>query len=221
MTFFEPLSAVQNRSRADWDRGLADFHKLGILGKAAAAGVGLGSAAGGAVYAIPKTLGVTACEFYSQSFGATRGKTLFDYVTGAPVLQMVVTGAIAEGVGAALRHFHVVLPWSIIPTTFLWGALSYLSAQWFRYLPPVVGFSAHGSAGQSIHWVKNRLKPEAAPAPTPQSVPPRLVPQPAPIASPSAQPAAYVPEHIYGLPVATRSQLRRAGMNQPPTRAAV
>lgn len=221
MTFFEPLAAVQNRSHDEWDRGLADFKKLGILGKAAAAGVGLGSAAGGAVYAIPKTVGVTACEFYSQSFGATRGKTLFDYVTGAPVLQMVVTGAIAEGVGAALRHFHVVLPWSIIPTTFLWGALSYLSAQWFRYLPPVVGFSAHGAAGNSMHWVKNRLKPEVAPPATGQPVPPRLVPQPGPMARPSDQPAAGVPEQIYDFQVATRSQLRRAGMNQPPKRAAV
>ena len=205
MPFFETLTSAQNHSRDEWMRGVQDFHDLGPIGKAAAAGAGAGGALVGAIYAVPKTFGVTASEFWSQSFGATRGKTLFDYVTNAPVLQMAVTGAIAEGVGAALHHFHFVLPWAIVPTTFVWGALSYLSAQWFRYLPPVVGLSAHAAAGDAMHWVRSRVKPQAPEAPPPETA--------TIIDNRSSQ--------LYGLPIATRSALLRSATNQLPQRTAV
>ena len=170
MSFFEPLQAAQQRSHARWDKGVSDFRSLNVAGKALAAGTGAGSAVAGASFGVLKTVGVAGYEFYSQSFGEKRGRTVFDYLTTAPILQTLVMGGFAAGAGAALHHFGVHLRWNIIPTTFLAGTVTYLGAQFTRYLADVVGVSAHGFAGASKSWVKHRLAHQsssdvAAPAP--------------------------------------------------------
>jgi hypothetical protein len=134
-----------------WDKGVADFKSSSLPEKLV---VGAGGAIGGAVgvaRAVPKSLGVAAFEYYDRSFGKSRGRDFFDYVTTAPIIHTAAAAAFAGALGAGFRALGVTLPPELgIATTLCAGAATYLGSLYVRTLPWVVGSTTAGGTGRGL-----------------------------------------------------------------------
>lgn len=199
MPILEPLPRLEARSRPVADQGFKDFAALPIAAKVpvgAAAVVGGGF---GAMRGVVKTPGVAAREFWDYSFGDRRGRGIFNYVSGSPIVQMGITGVAAEGIGAALRSVaplveplnHALTSVGVINgvqgllgfgsgSTFLAGALTFLGAYAVRALPRVVTLTAPADAGRTISTLNRWLGRKPAPVKpvTLQPTVPTLLTQP-------------------------------------------
>lgn len=203
MPIFESLPRLEARSRPVAEQGFKDFKALPLVAKPPVAVAGVAGGGFGALRGLVKTPGVAAREFWDYSFGDRRGKGIFNYVVGSPLVQMGVTAVAAEGVGAALRSVAPLLApvndWlasvGIVNgvqgvlgfgngSTLLAGALTFLGAYAVRALPRTVTLCAPADAGRTIstinRWLGRKPAPVTPPAPQP-TLPPTLAPVTPPI----------------------------------------
>jgi hypothetical protein len=157
MAFFESYDAVYKRSGPAWEKGWADYKTAPRVQKPFVAAGGLVAAAGGLGWGLVKTGGVATHEYIDRSFGRSRGKTFFEYVSTSPVLHTLGMAVVAQGVGMALRTLGFDFQIPGLGTTFLGGAGLYTAAYLTRSIPNVVSAVATGVAGRGLSLVRGQL----------------------------------------------------------------
>ncbi len=139
------------RMRPLWDKGVADFASTTALAKPVVGAGGSMGAVAGAVWSVPKTLGVAAFEYYDDSFGAGRGRNFFDYVTKSPLLHTLGFAALAGLIGTGLKAAGMTLPPELgISSSFQAGVFAYLFSHVGRTFPRVFGSTSAGLTGQGL-----------------------------------------------------------------------
>ncbi len=166
MTFLESSESLGTRMRPFWEKGVADFESSHPLAKPVVGAGGSIGAVAGAVWSVPKTLGVAAFEYYDNSFGKSRGRTFFDYVTNAPVVHTMAFAGLAGLLGAGIKAAGITLPPDLgISSSFTAGAFAYVFSHVGRTFPRVFGSTAAGLTGQGLtlgrHSVDRLTRPQS------------------------------------------------------------
>lgn len=181
MAFFESSEALSARMGPLWSAGQADFKASSLPAKPIVGAGGAIGAVAGTLSSFPKTLGVAGFEYYDKSFGQSRGRNFFDYVTRAPVLHTLVGGFGAALLGAALHAAGIAIPrdWGTA-TSFGAGIATYISSRLFLGWLEVFPARAAGATGRGltlgrelVEWFKKPLGDELAPIRTREPLPPQ------------------------------------------------
>lgn len=144
---------------------MADWKATSLPAKPIVAiGGGIGAVAG-TLASVPKTGGVAAFEYFDHSFGESRGRGFFDYITRSPLVHTIAMGSVAALLGVALHAVGIAVrpDWGIA-TTFGAGVATHLSSRLFLALPEVFTAKTTGSIGRGltrgrefVEWFKKPL----------------------------------------------------------------